>query len=267
MNGGGYLVPHPYKTSKIAQLIDRQLEAAIVADTDLGLSPCQTANAACVLAPGIEHLFVTKTANYLVARLNKELDASWLFQELVYCPHQTSEKKCGFDLSVGHYQRPNRIRTMHKLHFGTKQVHPWPDEDWTWSTLDGNAKERDRIKRHLLLLLDVYKERGFYEPFLALHLCFCVHEYRRMREDEPGHLIPSFVDPLRTVIVDLRPLARLVEYKPVINAEHFGILIQHNHAACTTDARLLGVPRHDTLPVLTMEELGDRAVERVSITF
>lgn len=260
-------MPHPHKTSEIARIIDEQLTAAVVPDTDLGLSPCQTANAACILAPGIEHLFVTKTANYLVDRLRDEVDKGWLFQELVYCPHQTIEKKCGFDLSVGHYQRPNRIRTMHKLHFGTKQTHPWPDEDWTWSTLDGDAKERERIKKHLLLLINVYKERKFYEPFLILHLCFCVHEYRRMSDDEPDQLIPSFTDPRRTIVVDLRPLAGTGNCDTLIKGDPFSITIEHTQKTNTTQAKLAGIPKRDSLPILSLKQLGDHTVKRVKVTF
>jgi hypothetical protein len=71
LNEGELTVPHPHKTSQIAALIEKDLEKLPVPDTDLGQNPCQTANTACILAPGIEHLFVWKTANYLVARIQK----------------------------------------------------------------------------------------------------------------------------------------------------------------------------------------------------
>lgn len=43
---------HPRKSSQIARLLDERLAAAHLPDIDLGLSPCQVANAACILSPG-----------------------------------------------------------------------------------------------------------------------------------------------------------------------------------------------------------------------
>ena len=37
-------MPHPRVSSRIAQILDEQLTAAHLPDTDLGHSPCQVAN-------------------------------------------------------------------------------------------------------------------------------------------------------------------------------------------------------------------------------
>jgi hypothetical protein len=143
----------------------------------------------------------------------------------------TIEKNCGFDLSIGHFQRPNRVRTMHKLHFGTKRIHPWPDEDWSWSTGSGIAAERDRIKKHLLLLLNSYKDNAWYEPFFVLHLCFCVHEYRRMKDIGENQPIPSFCSPDRTIVLDLRLLAKLPKYDKVLKGKDFEIRMPRSRSS------------------------------------
>ena len=44
-------------------------------------------------------------------------------------------------------------------------------------------------------------------PFLVIHVCYCVHDYRRMGfVGSNKHSIPSFDSPLRTIIIDLAAL-------------------------------------------------------------
>ncbi len=263
-------MPHPSKGSRIAPLIERLLLQTEIPDTDLGLNACQTANAACILAPGIEHLFVALTANYLISPILAS-NNPWKYQDLVYCPHTTIERKCGFDLSIGHFQRPYRVRTMHKLHYGKKRLHPWTDEHWSWSTTDGDKKECARIKRHLIRLLKAYNlpVAGFkvYEPFMVLHLCFCIHEYRRMGLEQDGVTIPAFEDKLRTVVIDLRPLGDLSNYKKLVEGSHFKITVRHGAKDNSITATLSGVKSLKALEVWELERLKNHVKDRVSVKF
>jgi hypothetical protein len=263
-------MPHPSKGSRIAPLIERLLQETKIPDTDLGLNACQTANAACILAPGIEHLFVTLTAKYLIGQLLSE-NRLWKYQDLVYCPHTTIEQKCGFDLSIGHFERPYRIRTMHKLHYGKKRLHPWTDEDWSWSTADGDKKERKRIKRHLIQLFKAYnipfEGVRVYEPFMVLHLCFCIHEYRRMGLEHNGVKIPGFEDKLRTVVLDLRPIGDLPIYQKLVEGSHFNITVKHRATDDSITAELCGIKSLETLEVWELGRLRNHVDGRVSVTF
>jgi hypothetical protein len=48
---------------------------------------------------------------------------------------------------------------------------------------------------------------------LVINVCFCLHEFRRM--GKPG--IPDFDDLQRTVIVDLRNIAKWDEFKAILH--------------------------------------------------
>ena len=80
---------------------------------------------------------------------------------------------------------------MHKLLTGK-----WCDGYWKWCCEDEDVL-------HMALLMGAHQVHGVLPPFLVIHVCFCVHDYRRMGTTAPNKcLIPGFDSPLRTIIVD-----------------------------------------------------------------
>jgi hypothetical protein len=151
----------------------------------------------CELESGEESLFVTMFSHELQATLFGN-GVRFPFHHLFYCPSRATEWKLGFDLSVGRNKVPKtpspRIRTMHKLVTGR-----FCDGKWTCLFKDDDAL-------HMALLMGA--QQATYEhlyAFLVIHVCFCVHDYRRMGHAvDEERVIPSFASPLRTIIVDLQ---------------------------------------------------------------
>ena len=164
---------HPTSdTSLVSKALAALLEP--LPDDDAGLTPCQTVGT-CPVAPGIEHIFVAATATAAFLRIRED-DKTAKFQEIIYSPHSSIEHKCGFDLSIGHYQRPCRVRLMHKLlHFRTNGG-KWCDEAWEWS-----SRSETHNHQHLNILLSTFENQQHkwcYEPFVVINTSFCIHEYR-----------------------------------------------------------------------------------------
>lgn len=153
----------------------------------------------CKLKSGEESLFVTVLCCEIQRRLEKQ-GIHLPVNEFFYCPSRRTEWKLGFDLSIG-TGSPHRIRTMHKLLTGNLC-----DGKWTWAT-----KDEDTL--HLALLMGAHHaHHGVLQPFLVIHVCFCVHDYRRMGAPAPDKwLIPGFDSPLRTIIIDLAALRDAVD--------------------------------------------------------
>lgn len=197
---------HPTSmNSKVSQELARLLKD--VEDDSLGLSPCVVGTGDCPLAPGIEHMFVSYLAHEASQKLCQP-GSGISYPNVIYCPHTTIEKKCGFDISIGHFRKPHRVRVMHKL-LNRRGKAKWCDESWDWKSTDDKQSNY-----HLAALLKAYdapeplKEKGRYEPFLCIHVCYCIHEFRRMGSKEAQ--IPDFYDPRRTVVVDLRKITEEV---------------------------------------------------------
>lgn len=151
----------------------------------------------CKLKSGEESLFVTFFCHELQQRL---VGAGVVkpFHHLFYCPSRKTEWRLGFDLSIGRNKTEGvaspRYRTMHKLVTGR-----CCDGRWTCSLKDDDAL-------HMAVLMAA--QQGICDrlwPYLVIHVCLCVHDYRRMGcEADKEQVIPSFRSPLRTIIVDLR---------------------------------------------------------------
>lgn len=122
------------------------------------------------------------------------------FQKSIYIPNIRAEETAGFDLSIGHaFERP-RVRTMNKHLFGNQSFNRWCDEEWSWEIRGNNGIDH----RHLCSLIRNYEnENNIFRPFLILHICFCLHEYRRMGMNLEDITIPNFISPLRTIVVNI----------------------------------------------------------------
>ena len=67
--------------------------------------------------------------------------------------------------------------------------------------------------------------------------------------------------------MDLRPLEKVTDYAKLINDAAFGIRIEHDHDLDRTTAALVGIPSRKSLPVWSLEKLGDHTVERLKVKF
>lgn len=193
------------ETSGVSKSLALLLSA--IPDEPPGESPC-TVDGLCPLSPGIEHLFVSCTAHHALERIRKSEDKVQ-FQHVIYSPHSTIEKKCGFDLSIGHFERPFRVRMMHKL-LHSNNHGKWCDEPWRWT-----SKDDPQAHGQLRTLLETYSHADNarrFEPFLAIHVCYCIHEYRRMGRSG----IPAFDHLRRTVIVDLREITGVAKWHAIV---------------------------------------------------
>lgn len=241
-----------WTTSKIAPALKAMLDEA--PDPLPGESPCRLQQAkACPFKPGIENLFVSLTAHRVVEYL-RGTHKTLTFQDVIYCPHTRAEDG-GFDLSVGNYWRHPRVRSMHKL--ASLQ---WCDESWRWKH---NPKQNK--KDQVALLLKAYDEpenRQQYEPFLIIHVCHCIHEFRRMGRPR----IPDIDDPRRTVIVDLKSIVRMTNWKQPVEQGDYKLSVTFDpNAPQSLDASIaLGKGSPDTLEVLSFGEYLTHVASRTT---
>ncbi len=253
---------HPTSnTSPVSKALAALLQP--LPDDDEGLTPCQTGGT-CPVAPGIEHIFVAATATAAFLRV-REKDKAVKFQQIIYSPHSSIEHKCGFDLSFGHYQRPCRVRLMHKLlHFRTKGV-KWCDEGWEWS-----SRSEKHNHRHLELLLSTFEEKQHnrcYEPFVVISACYCIHEYRRMGCEHGGVTIPDYEDYRRTAAIDLRPVIHIPDWRPLLQNAQTRIVAKHDLGSKAILAEVVnGTKTIASLPVLRPDQLLEHVAERVHRT-
>jgi hypothetical protein len=187
-------------------MVAKVIEAATrEQDTDLALNPCEVTSASCRLSSGVETAFVALTAHWFLRKMQVN-HPGVEFQEAIFMPSRRAECRGGFDLSIGEFTGRARVRTMHKVLYGrsrfngTRTFNRWCDESWSWSITPRSGGDY----RHLVSMLAM--EQAF-QPFLILHICYCVHEYRRMGKVVKGLRIPGFDSLLRTVVVDLRTIA------------------------------------------------------------
>jgi hypothetical protein len=223
---------HDPRNSPVGHAIAREVEQL---ETDSDLNQCIVGNQGCDLSGGIEHLFVALTAHH-VYRQAWMVEGNLAFQHVIYSPHTTVEGQGGFDLSVGHYKRPYRIRSMHKLLHAARPHVPWCDEEWTWSTADCH----DNTHKHINSLISTYNQSALYEPYLILHVCYCLHEYRRMGTSFGQVTIPPFTDIVRTIIVDLRPVRDVADWENGIAEKRYAILVRHETGLKAPSAALVG---------------------------
>jgi hypothetical protein len=195
---------HPIENSNVGKALVRLLKKA--KPPPPGENPCTAMYRQCPIAPGIEDLFRSQLAHTVVSHLRDQKNPV-SFHDVIYSPHATKENS-GFDLSIGQFDLEPRIRTMQKLINLKQRV--WCDQPWKWSTDDDRT-----APSQLCSLIETYldpKNKQLHEPFLVINVCFCLHEFRRMGKSG----IPDFDDPRRTVIVDLRDIAKCREFAAVV---------------------------------------------------
>jgi hypothetical protein len=176
------------------------------ADTD-----CSKSTGPCELRSGLETAFVGLTADYVLEEVRRRLQRSISYHHWVYMPSRRAEGVTGYDLSLGHFGRrraARRVRSMHKL------LLSWCDRRRQRTFNPGT-----RDHKHLMALVNDYvrnvarREAGVTEariqPYLIVHICGCVHEYRRMGWSVQGFEIPDIESLLRTVVIPLAEVAEL----------------------------------------------------------
>jgi hypothetical protein len=172
---------------------------------------CENLQRNCKLATGLEGLFVAEIASRFHAWLHER--RGWKFNECIYFPSTRIERKCGFDLSIGHFEQRRRVRLMHKL------VQKWCDTGWDWHSKkewSGDPKIY-RCADHIVSLVQQFQQsQGLILPYLSLTACFCLHEHRRMGCDD----IPAFEHHSRSLFIDLRPLAGVAAVSGRLEVKH-----------------------------------------------
>lgn len=234
-------------------------------EVDRDLNPCMCCDNQCDLATGIETTLVAQTAHWFVEKM-RTAGYAWDYSQCVYMPSRRAEAEAGFDLSLGYYSRRPRVRTMHKVVYGKH----WCDTAWEWNTADGDWK-------HMVTLARVFNRRDELYPFLIIHTCFCVHEYRRMGQRLGDVPIPVFDSLLRTVVIDLGAITRqqmhaldegreLVVIKKVVEQlerespeDYLGRLASPD----LFEAKITSEEGDIILPVISLSELGEFCVEHL----
>jgi hypothetical protein len=169
----------------------------------------------CSLAPGIEHLFVFQTAFAAFERLKGKMK-NIVPCQVIYMPHTRSEKG-GFDLSLGTVESERRILLMHKL-----RKSAWCDSRWCWKSSSDSKAHGQIIK-----LLDHYAMMHDRLPFLGLHTCYCVHEYRRMGSQVKGLQVPGFCHRIRSVFLDLLPILQVDDWRGALRRRQVHVEVKH----------------------------------------
>ena len=187
---------------------------------------CKAGNS-CKLQSGHEVAFVSLVAHRLFSALEKKRQSDLDYHRWVYLPSRRAERIVGYDLSVGRYDDANmrRVRSMHKL------LLSWCDNRRSWSLSSGG-----RDHAHLKALIEDYRASQDTRPYLVIHICGCVHDYRRMGLVLQTFQIPAVESLLRTLIV---PLAHLSD-----GAEREGMPLERVclHYRRNTNRRWLNEP-------------------------
>lgn len=171
----------------------------------------------CKLRSGLETNFVSLTADYLLEAVDKRTKDSICYHHWVYMPSRRAEGVTGYDLSFGHFNRtrpPRRVRSMHKL------LLSWCDNRRCRTF---NPDNRDH--NHLEVLIESCSRNSptgtQILPFLVIHLCGCVHEYRRMGLKVQNFVIPDIESLLRTVVIPLEEIANLSDPLEEISVRYY----------------------------------------------
>lgn len=191
---------YPKTSSLIAKAVHDDAKKHVDFDAQPGMNTCRGVPK-CGNAEALEDLFVAATAHWFADKLNLP------FHEVIYAPNRIVERRCGFDLSVGQFNSKKiRIRIQSKIvptwcdvknsiRLDARQHDGTPKTQWT---------SANRLHRQAELLGSICaesKQRAF--PYLMVHQCFCLHEYRRMGRSLGTVEVPRLEAGLRTLAVDL----------------------------------------------------------------
>ncbi len=190
---------YPKTVSQIAEVVHADARSYVDLDTEPGMNP-SGGTPHCGNKEALEDLFVSATANWFAA------ETKLPFQEVVYAPNRWIERDCGFDLSIAPVNSTRlRLRIQNKIEAS------WCDASnnisFHASRFEGTTErwtDENRLHHQVRLLCSMYpesKERAY--PYLMVHQCFCLHEYRRMGRKVSEIYVPNLGDKLRTMAIDL----------------------------------------------------------------
>jgi hypothetical protein len=253
--GAGVKTPRRDLVSLVEQAVANLSEGHSLGSVDI---PKRRAGTSCRLESGIETAFVAVFCNYIWQSLAANGDGP-PFHEFFYIPSTRAEKKVGYDLSIGDFGSDRRIRTMHKLVYRR-----WCDQKWQWSV--SAAFDRDhrpyRTYGHMRTLFQACDALHAVEPYLVLHVCHCIHDYRRMGTGFEGYRIPSFDNLLRTVIVSLCAVPEQIPgWENTIRSPDFRLTVR-KHAP----AQLGAEPSREFLARVAAKDQFETTVEPGNLT-
>lgn len=255
-------------------LVESAFNDVIGHELDPVVDQCKAPQGRCELESGHEVTFVSLVADYLLRGIKRRIEEQVDYNQWVYMPSRKAEKLVGYDLSVGRYDQHGRMRSMHKL------LLSWCDKRRQW-TMSPRTTDHSHLKA---LFRDWSSAQEFILPFLILHVCYCIHEYRRMDTavDEMGFKIPGVESLLRTVVIPLGGLFEKVIHinidlahttlkyyrdtnrrqpneSPQVYLDRIGHVDNH-HVAVE-----VGGENIDTLPVLTLHQWKEEVSDFLSI--
>jgi hypothetical protein len=160
----------------------------------------------CQLKSGHEVAFVGLIADYLFQAIQERRRTRLKYHHWVYMPSRRAERLVGYDLSIGMYnnERSRRVRSMHKL------LLRWCDNVQSWGLGPGK-----RDHEHLKALIEDYRASRAVRPYLVIHICYCIHDYRRMGLQHKGFQILDVDSLLRTIVVPIAELSAQAEQQMI----------------------------------------------------
>lgn len=190
---------HRYDTSQIARVVDTDAQRFIDIDAEPGMNICG-GTPECGNKEALEDLLTTCTANWFATNLGLPI------QQVIYSPNRVTERRCGFDLSVGRFNSPKL-----RLRIQSKFSATWCDEPQLLSLpakkpVVGQERlsEAERLFLQLELLCQTFTcSAGQCYPYLLVQQCYCLHEYRRMDGEFESLRIPNIDGLFRSMAIDL----------------------------------------------------------------
>jgi len=162
------------------------------------VQPDRDSGKPCELRTGLELAYVGLVADHVLKEIRARIRENQAYQDWFYVPSLRSERKTGYDLSIGRIGSENRVRSMHKV------SKAWCDLNRKWS-----LPKDDGDRKHLKVLVQYRQSHDSLRPFLILHICWCLHDYRRMGIVYEDFTVPGPESLLRTIVIPLEPLLQL----------------------------------------------------------
>jgi hypothetical protein len=154
----------------------------------------------CRLKTRLEYAYVGLVTYELLREIRRRTQQEQKYQDWFYIPNLRAESKVGCDLSFGRINHLHRVRSMHKV------ISSWCDLQRSWKI---PARGPDR--NHLAALISEHQNLRDIQPYLILHVCYCLHDFRRMGQSCNDFVIPGPTSLIRTVVIKLESLVRYSE--------------------------------------------------------
>lgn len=181
------------RASEINRVVHEDAKQYKDIDSTPGMNACG-GTPRCGNEEALEDIFVAATAHWFANQLKAP------FHKVIYAPNRRVEERCSFDLSVGLVNTTKiRLRIQSKIYTGACDVAqtiiiPRPSK----------ATKPDRVVRQVEELCNVFrKSKGVARPYLMIHQCRCLHEYRRMGTVVDKIPVPALDHALRSIAIDL----------------------------------------------------------------